>query len=68
MSNHFYEVNGKPMDKGEKIFVTVCLIIFSPFVLLGVLFDAVTKHRTLYVNVNKPWEMHLGEDDENPNK
>lgn len=58
MSDKFYEVNGKPMDKGEKIFVTVCLIIFFPLVLLGALFDVITKHRVLYVNVNKPMSGH----------
>ena len=46
--------------KGEKVFVTTMLIIFFPFALMGALFDLITKGRTLYINVNRPWEMHLG--------
>lgn len=53
-------VDGKPTTKGENIFVIICIVIFFPLVLVGVLFDFITKNRTLYINVNKPWEMHLG--------
>jgi hypothetical protein len=48
-------------SNGQQIFVIFMLILFFPFVLLGVLFDLITKHRVLYFNVYKPWEMHLGD-------
>lgn len=46
--------------RGENIFATICLVVFFPFVLIGFLFDIITKNRTLYINVDKPWKMHLG--------
>ncbi len=30
----------------------------------GWLFDAITNDRVLYFNINRPWECHLGKDDE----
>lgn len=53
--------NQKQYTRGENIFATICLIIFFPLVLIGILFGIITKNRTLYFNVNKPWEMHLGD-------
>ncbi len=55
------ELDGKPITRGENIFAIIMIIILFPFVLMGVLFDILTKNRTLYINVNKPWEMHLGD-------
>lgn len=55
------ELNGKPITGYENIFATICIIIFFPLVLMGVLFDIITKNRTLYFNINKPWKMHLGD-------
>lgn len=48
---------------GEKIFVYSCMTIFFPFVILGFIFDVITKGRTLYINIDTG-EIHLGEFDE----
>jgi hypothetical protein len=54
-------VDGKPVTRGENVFVTICIIVLFPFVLIGKLFDVLTGNRTLYINVDKPWEMHLAD-------
>lgn len=42
----------------------ITLTIISCFLFLpvsGILFDAITNDRVLYLNVDKPWKSHLGE-------
>jgi hypothetical protein len=55
------KLNSNTITKGETIFATIMIIIFFPLVIIGFLFDIITKNRTLYINVNKPWEMKLGD-------
>jgi hypothetical protein len=35
----------------------ISMILLLPCV--GNLFDSITNNKVLYINVNKPWEMHL---------